>query len=94
VADLRVEGAARLPLQQGADAAHVLVAQPGDQDGVQPVQVSAEVPEAGPGFGEAAVDQDVEAVDAEERRVALAAGEDVQGRVAEANIACEEDNYG
>ena len=42
----------------------------------------AEVPEAGLP-AEAAVDEHVEAVDAEERRVALAAGEDIDGRVAE-----------
>lgn len=42
----------------------------------------AEVPEASLP-AEPAVDEHVEAVDAEERRVALAAGEDIDGRVAE-----------
>ena len=42
----------------------------------------AEVPEAGLP-AEAAVDEHVEAVDAKERRVTLAAGEDIDGWVAE-----------
>ena len=42
----------------------------------------AEVPEARLP-AEPAVDEHVEAVDAKERRVALAAGEDIDGRVAE-----------
>ncbi len=38
-----------LPLEEGGHAAGVLVAQAGYQDGVKPVQMAAEVPEAGPG---------------------------------------------
>ena len=49
---------------------------------VKPVEVAAEVPEARLA-AEPAVDEHVEAVDAKERGVALAAGEDVDGRVAE-----------
>ena len=55
---------------------------PGYEYCVEPVEVPAEVPEAGLP-AEAAVDEHVEAVDSEERRVTLAAGEDIDGWVAE-----------
>ena len=111
--NLGVERAHGLPLQQRRHPAGVLVAQPGDQDRVEPVQVATEVPEAGPSNvrrkkfvtysrsslhcttittkpdalpAEAAVDEHVEAVDAEQRGVALAPGEHVQRRVAEPDV--------
>ena len=48
--------------------------------------MAGKVPEAGL-TAEASVHEDVEAADAEEGRVALSARKDVEGRVAEADVA-------
>ncbi len=86
MSNLRVERTKRLPLQQRSHPARVLLTQPSDQDCIQSVQVSAEVPEASLA-SEASVDEYVEAVDAEECGVTLATREDVEGRVREPDVA-------
>jgi hypothetical protein len=59
---------------------------PGNEYRVQPVEVPGKVPEAGLP-AEPSVDEHVESVDAKERRVPLSAREDVDGRVAEPDVA-------
>ena len=73
-------------MEQSRHSVSVFVAEPGNQDRVQPIQVSTEIPETR-FAAESAVDQHVEAVDPEERGVSLTAGENVKRRMAEADVA-------
>lgn len=86
MSDLRVDVGQPLPAQHRRESLHIAVVETCHEHGVQPVQVAGKVPEAGLAR-EPAVHQHVEAVDAKERRVALSAGEHVQRRMAESDIA-------
>ncbi|TNN33172.1 hypothetical protein EYF80_056664 [Liparis tanakae] len=65
-----------LPLEQPVDAWEVVCADVGEQNGVDPVQVAHQLPEARLPIG-ASVHQDVESVDGEQSGVPSAPGEDV-----------------
>lgn len=86
MSDLWVDMGQSLPAQYRRESLYVAVVETRHEHGVQPVKVARKVPEAGLAR-EPAIHQHVEAVDAEERRVALTAREHVECRVAESDIA-------
>ena len=86
VSDLRVNRGERFSLEQGRHSAGVIVANPRDQNGIQSVQMSTEIPKAG-FAAEASIDQQVESINAEQSRVALSAGEDVECGMGKSDVA-------
>ena len=86
VSDLRVDRGERFSLEQGRHSAGVIVANPRDQNGIQSVQMSTEIPKAG-FAAEASIDQQVESINAEQSRVALSAGEDVECGMGKSDVA-------
>lgn len=64
VTDLRVDRIHGFALEQSRHAAGVVITKSGDQNGVKPVEMSTEIPEAS--FpAESSVNEQVESVDAE-----------------------------
>ena len=85
VTDLWVDWLHRFPLENRADPLCVLVAQSRHKDGIETIKVSGEVPEAS--FPtESPVDQHVEAIDPKQRRISLAARENIQRWMAESDV--------
>jgi len=85
VTNLWVDWLHRFPLENRADSLCVLIAQSRHEDGIETIKVPGEVPEASLPT-ESPIDQHVEAVDSKQRRVSLAAREDIQRWVAESDV--------
>ena len=83
--DLGVDRVDSFALEHSVNTLGVLITHPSYQDGVQSVQMSGEVPEAG--FpAEAAVDEHVEAINSEQSRVSLTSWEDIQSGMTEPDV--------
>ena len=61
---LRIDGGHGLSIQQGWHASSIVITDTSNKNGIQPIQMPAEVPETG-FTAETTIDEEIEAIDAE-----------------------------